>query len=209
MNELYEQRKEFFNERAAGWLDNHYKGPETGNYDLYADRIKEIVAALALSAHSRVLDAGCGSGVLVPYLLDRLGPDGRIIEMDFAEEMIRENKKHHTDDRISFICCDAARMEMNKASLDAVICFAAFPHFSAPEEGLKRMSNALKSKGRLVIAHLMSSKELADHHHSFTPVSNDRLPEKEVITAWITACGLRIDTFEDRPGLYLLAAVKP
>ena len=207
-DDIYEQRKLFFNERAQGWLDKHYKHPGTDRYNLHADRIRDIVAALTLSPDSRILDAGCGAGVLVPYLLEQLGPDGRIIEMDFADRMIRENKKRHADEKITFVCCDAARMQIDEASLDAVICFAAFPHFSAPEHVLQRMSKALKPGGRLVIAHLMSAKELADHHHSQTPVTNDRLPDKQTMTAWVTACGFHITTFEDRPGLYLLAAVK-
>lgn len=209
MNSLYEQRKEFFNQRAAGWLDNHYKNPDTDRHDRYADRIRSIVSFLALDPNSRVLDAGCGSGVLVPYLLGRLSSRGRLIEMDFSDQMIKANRELHTDERISFICCDAAQMEFEAQSLDAVICFAAFPHFTDPEQVLKRMSKSLKPKGRLVIAHLMSSTQLAEHHHSHTPVSRDRLPEKETMFQWITGSGLDIETFKDEPGLYLLTAVKP
>ena len=208
MNALYEQRKQFFNQRAQGWLDNHYQNPDTNRHDLHADRIRTIVSFLALDPDSRVLDTGCGSGVLVPYLLGQLSSGGRLMEMDFSEQMIRENRKLHTDERISFICCDAAQIEFETQSLDAVICFAAFPHFSDPEQVLKRMSESLKSGGRLVIAHLMSSSQLAEHHHSHTPVSQDRLPEKETMYQWITSSGLGIETFKDEPGLYLLAAVK-
>ena len=209
MDNLYEQRKQFFNERAANWLDKHYKQPDTDRYDLHADRIRGIVSALALTEDSIVLDLGCGSGVLVPYLLECLGPDGRVMEMDFAARMIQENQNRHTDRRIRFVCCDAARMEIAPGSLDAVICFAAFPHFSEPREVLTRMTKSLKPGGRLVIAHLMSSRELAEHHHSHTPVCQDRLPATETMFQWLDGCGLGIKTFEDRSGLYLLAAVKP
>nr|WP_321402214.1 methyltransferase domain-containing protein [uncultured Desulfobacter sp.] len=209
MNSLYEQRKEFFNQRAAGWLDNHYKNPDTNRHDLYADRLRAIVAFLNLAPDSRVLDIGCGAGVLVPYLLEQLSSAGRLIEMDFSDQMIKANQERHTDERIRFICCDAAQMELDDQSLDAVICFAAFPHFSDKEQALKRMSNALKPKGRLVIAHLMSSSQLAAHHHSHTPVSQDRLPDKETLFQWITDSGFDIETFKDEPGLYLVAAVKP
>nr|WP_319495063.1 class I SAM-dependent methyltransferase [uncultured Desulfobacter sp.] len=208
MNSLYEQRKAFFNQRAADWLDNHYKNPETNRHDLYADRLRAIVAFLALGPDSRVLDTGCGAGVLVPYLLEQLSAKGRLIEMDFSDQMIKANQERHTDERIRFICCDAAQMELDDKSLDAVICFAAFPHFSDKEQALKRMSNALKPKGRLVIAHLMSSSQLAAHHHSHTPVSKDRLPEKETLFQWINGSGFDIETFKDEPGLYLVAAVK-
>lgn len=208
MNALYEQRKKFFNQRAKSWLDNHYKDPETDRHDLHADRLRTIVSLLGLGPDSRVLDTGCGSGVLVPYLLEQLSSAGRLIEMDFSDQMIRENRTRHTDERISFICCDVAQMEFEAQSLDAVICFAAFPHFNDPEQTLKRMSKSLKSGGRLVIAHLMSSSQLAEHHHSHTPVSQDRLPEKETMFQWIADSGLGIETFKDEPGLYLLAAVK-
>lgn len=208
MNTLYEQRKQFFNQRARGWLDNHYKNPDTDRHDLYADRIRTIVSFLALGPDSRVLDAGCGSGVLVPYLLGHLSSGGRLIEMDFSGQMILENQKRHTDERISFICCDAAQMEFEPQSLDAVICFAAFPHFSDPEQVLTRMSKSLRPGGRLVIGHLMSSSQLAEHHHSHTPVSQDRLPEKATLFQWLTGSGFSIETFKDEPGLYLLAAVK-
>ena len=209
MTSLYEQRKEFFNQRAAGWLDNHYKNPDTDRHDLYAERLGSIVSFLNLDPDSRILDIGCGAGVLVPYLLEQLSSAGRLIEMDFSEQMIKTNQTFHTDERIRFICCDAAQMEFDDQSLDAVICFAAFPHFSDPEQALKRMSKALKPKGRLVIAHLMSSSQLAAHHHSHTPVSQDRLPEKETLFQWITGSGFDIETFKDEPGLYLVAAVKP
>ena len=209
MTSLYEQRKKFFNQRAAGWLDHHYKNPATDRHDLYADRLRAIVSFLNLGPDSRVLDTGCGAGVLVPYLLERLSAKGRLIEMDFSDQMIKANQERHTDERIRFICCDAAQMELDDQSLDAVICFAAFPHFSDKEQALKRMSNALNSKGRLVIAHLMSSSQLAEHHHSHTPVSQDRLPDKEILLQWITGSGFDIETFKDEPGLYLVAAVKP
>ena len=209
MNSLYEQRKEFFNQRAAGWLDNHYKNPETNRHDLYADRLRAIVSFLNLDPDSRILDIGCGAGVLVPYLLEQLSSAGRLIEMDFSDQMIKANQERHTDERIRFICCDAAQMELDDQSLDAVICFAAFPHFSDQEQALKRMSKALNPKGRLVIAHLMSSSQLAAHHHSHTPVSRDRLPDKETLFQWLTGSGFDIETFKDEPGLYLVAAVKP
>ncbi|WP_321492083.1 class I SAM-dependent methyltransferase [uncultured Desulfobacter sp.] len=209
MNALNAQRKQFFNQRAETWLDNHYKNPDTDLHDRYADRIRTIVSFLGLGPDSRILDAGCGSGVLVPYLLEHLSDKGRLIEMDFSDQMILANRNRHTDERISFICCDAAQMKFETQSLDAVICFAAFPHFSDPEQVLNRMSKSLRPQGRLVIGHLMSSSQLAAHHHSHTPVSRDRLPEKETMFEWITGSGLDIDVFKDEPGLYLLAAVKP
>ncbi|MBU0969998.1 MAG: class I SAM-dependent methyltransferase [Proteobacteria bacterium] len=208
MNTQDNKRKEFFNHHAQGWLAAHYKRPETDRFDLHSDRIKQIVSTLALEPDSQVLDVGCGSGVLVPYLLAHLSDQGRLFEMDYAREMIRENKIQHRDDRITFICSDVLDMPFEPAILDAVICFACFPHFQQPERALARMAESLKPGGRLTISHLMSSEELADHHTSHTPVSGDTLPPRETMTGFVRDSGLDITAFEDRPGLYLLSAIK-
>ena len=201
-------RKAFFNERAQGWLDNHYKNPDTGTHDLHAGRIGTIVSSLGLGPESRVLDVGCGTGVLVPYLLSFLGEKGRLFEMDYAAEMIRENQALHPDPRISFLCSDVAQMPLDPASLDAVICFACFPHFEQPRKALARMAESLVPGGRLTVAHLMSSAELAAHHHSHTPVSQDCLPSKDEMCRYVAESGFDLKEFQDRPGLYLLCAVK-
>ena len=202
------KRKTFFNERAVGWLDNHYKNPETGHHDLHAQRIQGIVSSLMLKPDNQVLDVGCGSGVLVPYLLEALSPRGRVFEMDYADEMILQNQACHKDDRITFICSDVLDMPFDADSLDAVICFACFPHFQHPGKALARMAESLKPSGRLTIAHLMSSTELAAHHSSHTPVSEDRLPSDEKMMQYVRESGLETTTFKDEPGLYLLTAVK-
>ncbi|WDP90154.1 MAG: methyltransferase domain-containing protein [Desulfobacter sp.] len=201
-------RQEFFNRRAAGWLDNFYKNPETGNHDLHREKIWAIVGRLAPEPGHRILDLGCGSGVMVPYLLERLGPEGRLAEMDYAREMIDANRALHRDGRISFECTHVMDMPFGAAAFDRVICFACFPHFQDQAGAVERIAKVLKPGGRLVIAHLMSSQEIAGHHRGHTPVSRDQLPPLHCLAGWLADQGLKISDFTDRPGFYCLAAVK-
>ena len=66
---------------AAGeWLDTHYEAcrPE---YDA-------MLRSVGLEAGWRVLDAGCGSGSLLPVAAELVGPSGHIVALDVAPENV-------------------------------------------------------------------------------------------------------------------------
>ena len=208
MNTIDTARQTFFNERADAWLDKHYKDEDTGEFNRYREQINTIVDTLNLQPDYRVLDLGCGAGVLVPYILERLSTRGRLVEMDYAQEMIRANQARHSDSRIRFRCAHVMDMGGVPASFDAVICFACFPHFQDPEGALEEISRLLKPGGTLTVAHLMSSKQLEAHHKTESAVSGDRLPSQEWMYTHFTEKGLNIIAFTDQPGLFSLTAVK-
>ncbi|MBI9091281.1 MAG: methyltransferase domain-containing protein [Desulfobacterium sp.] len=196
------ERKRFFNKRAETWLDKLYKNPETGNYDRYSDKIERIIQSLDLHPNHTILDAGCGSGVLAPYLLKRLSHKGHLYELDYAEEMIKVNQSLHPGDNISFICSQVTDIPLWDNHCDRVICFACFPHFPDKAQALESLVRVLKPGGLLVIAHLMSSKELATHHKTESAVSNDRLPDRSEMEALFAGAGLTMAEFTDTPGFH-------
>jgi demethylmenaquinone methyltransferase/2-methoxy-6-polyprenyl-1,4-benzoquinol methylase len=131
-----------------------YKNPDTGEYDLHREGFERLFALVPLKPGDHVLDAGCGSGVLVPYALERIGPAGFLYEVDFAGKMIEVNRRIHTNENIRFIVSDVAEAPLDNESCDAVLCFAAFPHFQDKEKAMRAMSQALKRGGVFVLAHL-------------------------------------------------------
>ena len=211
LNKMDEQdlsRQDFFNQRAKGWLDNFYKNSDTGDHDLHGEKISSIIKTLDVEADHRVLDVGCGAGVLVPYILEGLSRKGQLVEMDYAQKMIQTNRELHQDSRISFECAHVMEMPFESESFDRVICFACFPHFQDQVGAVKEIARVLKSGGKLVIAHLMSSDEIASHHKGHTPVSSDQLPSFDHLSAWLSECNLEILEFTDTSGFYCLACVK-
>ena len=201
-------RQAFFNQRAHSWLDKFYKDPDTGDHDLHREKIRRILDTLEIEAAHHILDLGCGSGVLVPYLLERLGSRGQVVEMDYAGSMIEANMRSHTDPRIHFKCAHVMDMPFEKQTFDSVICFACFPHFQDKKTAVKQIARVLKTGGRLTISHLMSSEEIASHHNSETAVSHDHLPAIRHLEAWLLAQGIEVTRFTDEPGFYCLTATK-
>lgn len=206
--EQYLARKRFFDERAEGWLDMWYKDPETGQHTRFDREFGRLFSLVPVPSEGRVLDVGCGSGVLAPYVLQRLSPTGRLVEVDYAESMIAVNRRLHTDERITFQVADVMEMDVASASIDLVLCFSCFPHFERKDESVQRMSSILKPGGRLAVAHFDSSEDLNRHHHKHDVVMHDMLPTADQMRAYFAGAGLSVDLFLDEPGFYLVLGSK-
>ena len=208
MKTTNDMRKDFFNQRAEQWLDTFYKDPISGTYSRYGKEFKRLFNAIALKEGDHVLDVGCGSGVLVPFILEKVGPNGVLSELDYAPEMIRENKKLHRDNRIKFLIQDLLDFNYPENSFDAVICFACFPHFEDKGRAMTIMSSVLKNKGTLAIAHMDSSHNINDRHRKSPEVMHDFIPAKQTMYKLCRQNKLSITQFIDEEGFYLLLAEK-
>ena len=201
------RRKEFFNQRAEGWLDRWHLDEETGTYTRYAAQFERMFSLIPMRPGETVLDLGCGSGVLVPYVLERIGPEGRLLEVDYAEQMIAVNRRLHADPRVSFSTASVDTLKPPAAHYDAVLCFACFPHFERKAETLAMIHHTLKPGGILAIVHFKSSQEMNEHHGHHPDVQHDRLPPETELRAMLMRNGLRVDGFIDEPGFYFVRAI--
>lgn len=208
-DEIYRTRKQFFNDNAESWLDTWYRNQETGQLDRHQKDFDRLFDIVPLEPGDHVLDAGCGSGVLVPMILQRITPAGLLYELDYAERMIEVNKSLHEATNIRFIVADVADAPLGDASCNVILCFSCFPHFHDKERALRTMSRILKTGGRLVIAHFESLDGINKHHASCHAVAHDHLPGEPEMRGLISGSGLRVEKFIDEPGFYCLIALKP
>ena len=70
------------------------------------------------------------------------------------------------------------------------------------------MARVLRPGGEMVIAHLMSRKELAAHHGTRHAVEKDLLPEDPVMERIFIEAGMAAPAITNRPGRYLARAAK-
>jgi ubiquinone/menaquinone biosynthesis C-methylase UbiE len=207
-DEIYHARKQFFNDHAEGWIDKWYRDDKTGRYDKHGQEFKRLFSLLPLKRGDHVLDAGCGSGVLVPFILERITETGILYELDFAEKMIEVNRCLHERDNIRFIVADAENAPLDDASCDMVVCFSCFPHFQDKERAAAALSRILKPGGVFVVSHFDSSDGINRHHRRCHAVMHDHLPHETGMRFLLREAGLRIELFCDEPGFYCILARK-
>lgn len=160
-------------------------------FDLYSkswddDLIKddEIISKILDSAHvfenKDVLDVACGTGVLIPYYLDRKVKS--VDAIDISEKMIEIAKSKFKFENVSFICGDAEFYDFNK-KYDSIVIYNAFPHFANPENLICVLSKYLKDGGYLSVAHGMSRDKINMHHSgSASHISNKLMSANELTT---------------------------
>ncbi|MCX5813723.1 MAG: class I SAM-dependent methyltransferase [Proteobacteria bacterium] len=207
-HEIYQARKQFFNDHAEGWLDIWYKNHATGRYDKHDKDFKRLFSLLPLKQGDCVLDVGCGTGVLVPFILEHITLAGILYELDFAEKMIEANRSLHKEENIRFIHADAENATLDDATCDVVICFSCFPHFHDKEKAMVELSHILKPSGIFAVSHFDSSEGINKHHGTCHAVMHDYLPDQAAMRILLQTVGLSIDLFIDEPGFYCIIAKK-
>ena len=197
------EKREFFNQMAKGW-DERFYTPEM------AERLPHLVSLFQLQKGAKILDVGAGTGGIIPYLLEAVGPEGSIWAVDFAEEMIKiGRKKFQKESRVVFELASVEDLPFKDRFFDQIVCFGAFPHFEDKEKALEEMGRVLKPRGTLIIAHALSSVALRSHHQNCAPVSKDFLPEEGEMRSLLEKAGFQLNRLIDQPKCYLCEGLKP
>jgi ubiquinone/menaquinone biosynthesis C-methylase UbiE len=117
-------------------------------------RPKELAALLGIKPGSTVADVGTGPGMMLPYLLEAVGPKGRIvaedIQQDFLTRAAERIKSNNWTNVTTVLGTD--RDPKLPGGLDLVFVLDAYHHFDYPGEMLGHFARALKADGRLAIA---------------------------------------------------------
>jgi demethylmenaquinone methyltransferase/2-methoxy-6-polyprenyl-1,4-benzoquinol methylase len=206
--EIYENRKRFFNDHADQWIDMWYRDANTGRYDKHARDFERLFSLLPLKPGDHILDAGCGTGVLVPFITERITDRGMLYELDYAEQMIAINRRLHKDGNIRFIVSDVGNAPLDDTVCDVVVCFSCFPHFQDKDKTVKAMARVLKPNGLLAVSHFDSSEGINKHHENCHAVMHDHLPDEVTMRALLEKAGFAVREFIDEPGFYFILAAK-
>ena len=194
------QKKTYFNELAIRW-DQLPSPPDA------PARVAQFVARCLGDSAGRVLDLGCGTGILLGHMLAAKTPPREIVELDLAEAMLQENRRKPGASAASHVCAEAQRPPFQQGVFDRVICFNALPHLAPLDATLRRILECLRPGGLLSVGHLMASAELNQFHSNIGgAVGGDRLPEARELGMLLAGIGAEVVCEEERPGWYFVQA---
>ena len=140
-----ERRNKYFNAVSNEWenLQTEVMPPS-----LYRERLVSMLPEFS----GNILDAGCGTGQIIPYLLPKAS---RILGVDSSHKMIEAAKTHYGNNPdVEFIESSLENMPLPSASVDVVVCSMVLHHASNPAVTLKEFSRVLKKGGVLCIVDL-------------------------------------------------------
>lgn len=194
--------RDFFNGIAAQW-DGFPNPPDTQKLALFISR---AVPADAL----RILDVGCGTGVLLDPLWASGVLPGMVVELDVAEQMLVQNRvKSNGRREVLHICASALQPPFPAGTFDAVLCFSTLPHLAPIEATLGALLACLRPDGLLSVCHLMDSEALNAFHATVGgAVAADHLPVAERLAGMLRNAGAEIVSCEEAPDWYLVQARK-
>jgi ubiquinone/menaquinone biosynthesis C-methylase UbiE len=101
-----------------------------------------------------VADVGAGSGYFTVRLSKRVGPSGKVLAVDVQPEMLNILRKRLAQDKVQnveTILGSEADPRLPKSALDLILLVDVYHEFSQPQTMLRRIKEALKDSGRLVL----------------------------------------------------------
>lgn len=170
---------------------------------IFTDRhlVERIKSAAEISKKSRILDIGCGPGIVAAALATEAK---EVIAFDLTPAMIHRTRLRCIEAKLTnvqFVVGHAEKIPLNNTIFDVVMTRLTFHHFSNPVAVSSEIVRVLRPNGKIVIVDIVSSEdpEEAKLHNALEILrdpSHVRMFSPSEFKALVESAGLKI-TMED------------
>jgi ubiquinone/menaquinone biosynthesis C-methylase UbiE len=153
-----------YDKQAAAHIDRSYQAPEIVNQRL------RTLSALAPCRGERILDAGCGTGLLLEQLALAVGPEGRVEGVDSSADMLQHARERCGDLRqVGLHRGSVESLAFDDASFDALCSTQCLLYVADLDSALHEFERVLRPGGRIAILETdWSGAVMNSHDQSLT-----------------------------------------
>jgi demethylmenaquinone methyltransferase/2-methoxy-6-polyprenyl-1,4-benzoquinol methylase len=190
--EYMENMRQYFDELAPVWDDICHHDES---------KLRLICHLASPTPGSRLLDIGCGAGVMIEPLLAT--DPGELLALDISPRMIDQAAQKYRDARLRLLARDF--FALDESGFDFALFYSAYPHFSHKKELARQTAHCLKSNGRFMIAH-SESRAIINNRHQSSAVAQLSQPLKaaaEEAETW--RLYFTVDMLIDTERLYIIS----
>jgi SAM-dependent methyltransferase len=108
---------------------------------------QDFLLRAGLKSGMRVLDIGCGSGVMTRWIADVVGTSGYVLGIENNQNQLDAAIKHTKNKNIAFKLCSAYDIESLHQQFDFVYCRFVLHHLNDPADVIKKIYSILNENG--------------------------------------------------------------
>lgn len=125
--------------------------------------VSNVAVFADIPPNARVLDLGCGAGLDSLIAARRAGPRGRVIGLDFSDEMLtraRDAAAQVGDGNIAFCRADAERLPLDDGSVDVALVNGIFNLNPARGAIFRELARVVRAGGTVFAAEIILRERL-------------------------------------------------
>lgn len=143
---------EYFQSQAkSGMWGSLYEEKNPASYPFLL-RVQNALTLLKGVEHKKIMDLGCGTGILLPHIVDG---GGDYLGVDMSDNMMHELKGHYSDligsERIKLILGDISEIEL-PGHVDIAVGLGFIEYFDKPDLIVQKIHSSLADNGELILS---------------------------------------------------------
>ena len=167
-------------------------------------KVQVILSEIGIERGCRVLDLGTGTGVLIPFLAESVGPEGSVVAVDISSGMLdKAARKYSHLPNLNLVKRDFEEEHL-EGRFDLILLYCVYPHLHQPENTLKRLvRDNLKREGRIIVA-FPTDENFINSIHKERKAESDMLPSAPRLASLFGEWGLDAGVVSCGPEEYIV-----